>query len=725
MRLQDRVLKYFKDGELRFKSFGALISSISNETNADFKDVSACINKLISSGVLSESGKHRLVLSEKLGEFKGKLCGNQKGFAFVKPMDKGEDFFVPAKNLNGALDGDEVLFRPKGGDTAEIVRVLKRGNQTVVGKVVDLKSVSERHRKDFKKGKFVIANNSKFSKPILVSDRELRGAEVGDTVSVDLIYQPENSREVPCGRVVQVLNGNDVEMAIETILTEKNIPKYFSSDALNEAENLKVDLEKEKTKRVDLTGEVIFTIDGADAKDLDDAVSIKKTAKGYTLGVHIADVGNFVKRGGLIDEDAFYRATSVYFPNKVYPMLPKKLSNDLCSLNADEPKLALSVEANLNEKGEVLSYKIFESIIKSVQRLTYAQAFKSIEGEESGVKPEVAEALKEMAVLSEILSENRKNAGALDLDIAECQFIFDENGEVIDVKKRERNESHKLIENFMVLANEIVAKCFSSLEVPFVYRVHGVPIKTKFDEIVAVINSLGAKIKFEKKITPKYVQNILKEISSEEYSEAASKLILCALEKAVYSPNCEGHFGLALDYYSHFTSPIRRYPDLTIHRIIKSILPFAEDRIIDSKKIGTLKTKIKFDNIYELEEFVYDSSLRSSERERNADEAERSVDDVYKAKLMIPRIGEIFDAKVSGVKEFGFFVELENTVEGLIRVETLPQDDYNYDDKKMMLAGKRNKFFIGKQVKVKLTNANVEQRRIDFELVNNVEGNND
>ena len=217
----------------------------------------------------------------------------------------------------------------------------------------------------------------------------------------------------------------------------------------------------------------------------------------------------------------------------------------------------------------------------------------------------------------------------------------------------------------------------------------------------------------------------MNEITGEEYSEAASKLILCALEKAVYSPNCEGHFGLALDYYSHFTSPIRRYPDLTIHRIIKSILPFAEDRIIDSKKIGTLKTKIKFDNIYELEEFVYDSSLRSSERERNADEAERSVDDVYKAKLMIPRIGEIFDAKVSGVKEFGFFVELENTVEGLIRVETLPQDDYNYDDKKMMLAGKRNKFFIGKQVKVKLTNANVEQRRIDFELVNNVEGNND
>ena len=724
MRLQDRVLEYFKDGELRFKSFGALISSIANETNAEFKDVSACINKLISSGVLSESGKHRLVLTKKLGVFKGKLCGNQKGFAFVKPETQGEDFFVPAKNLNGALDGDEVLYRPKG-DTAEIIKILKRGNQTVVGKVVDFKNVSERHRKDFKKGKFVVANNLKFSKPILVPDRELRGADVGDNVVIDLIYQPENSREVPCGRVVEVLRGNDVETAIETVLTEKNIPKYFSGDALNEAENLKVDLEKEKTKRVDLTGDVIFTIDGADAKDLDDAVSIKKTSTGYVLGVHIADVGNFVNRDGMIDEDAFYRATSVYFPNKVYPMLPKKLSNDLCSLNADEPKLALSVEANLNTRGEVLSYKIFESIIKSVQRLTYVQAFKAIRGEESGVKPEVASALKDMAELSEILSETRKNAGALDLDIAECQFVFDENGEVVDVQKRERNNSHKLIENFMVLANEIVAKCFSTLEVPFVYRVHGVPIKTKFDEIVAVINGLGAKIKFEKKITPKYVQNILNEIAGEEYSEAASKLILCALEKAVYSPECEGHFGLALDYYSHFTSPIRRYPDLTIHRIIKSILPFADNRIIDSKKLGTLKTKIKFDNIYELEEFVYDASLRSSERERNADEAERSVDDIFKAKLMLSHVGEIFDAKVSGVKEFGVFVELENTVEGLIRLENLPQDDYNYEDKKLILSGKRNKFFIGKKVKVKLTGASVEQRRVDFELAKNVEVKND
>ena len=669
--------------------------------------------------MIIESGKRALTLSNNLGYFIGEICGNAKGYAFVKPLDGDkEDCFIAAKDLRGALDNDKVLYKILG-DHAEVIKILKRANSSLVGAVCDEKSINEKHKKAKSKGKFVIADNDKFSKPIFIPERELRGAKIGDKVVVDLTYQPENSHETPCGRVMEILNGNEVENAIEGVLVEHNIPKTFSTETINEAENLFVNWEKEKEKRVDLTKKVIFTIDGADAKDLDDAISIEKTKDGYELGVHIADVGQFVQIDTHLDEEAFYRATSVYFPNKVYPMLPKKLSNDLCSLNANEPKLALSVIMNVDETGNVKNYRIFESIIKSMQRLTYDQAYSYLNGDKnSGVVQEVGNALSQMIKLSEILSTKRKNAGALDFDIPECEFEFDESGNVVEVKRRERNKSHKLIENFMVLCNETVAKCFAALEMPFVYRVHECPIKTKFDEVVTLINGMGAKLKFEKKITPIYVQNILKSLEKEDYYDIASKLILRALEKAVYSPECEGHFGLALDYYCHFTSPIRRYPDLTIHRIIKSILSLNEDNIIKSEQLNLLKNKIKLKNQYELEEFVYDSSLRSSERERNADEAERDVDDIYKAQIMSSHIGEIFEARVSGVANFGIFVELENTSEGLIKLELLPEDDYNYDSKQLALLGKKHKFKIGDKLKVKVLAANPTLKRIDFALAN-------
>lgn len=719
MRLKDKILKFFEKGQIHFKSFGALIASISDRLDEDVKDVSSCINKLLTEGVIIESGKRALTLSKNLGYFIGEICGNAKGYAFVKPLDGDkEDCFIAAKDLRGALDNDKVLYKILG-DHAEVIKILKRANSSLVGAVCDEKSINEKHKKAKSKGKFVIADNDKFSKPIFIPERELRGAKIGDKVVVDLTYQPENSHETPCGRVMEILNGNEVENAIEGVLVEHNIPKTFSTETINEAENLFVNWEKEKEKRVDLTKKVIFTIDGADAKDLDDAISIEKTKDGYELGVHIADVGQFVQIDTHLDEEAFYRATSVYFPNKVYPMLPKKLSNDLCSLNANEPKLALSVIMNVDETGNVKNYRIFESIIKSMQRLTYDQAYSYLNGDKnSGVVQEVGSALSQMIKLSEILSTKRKNAGALDFDIPECEFEFDESGNVVDVKRRERNKSHKLIENFMVLCNETVAKCFAALEMPFVYRVHECPIKTKFDEVVTLINGMGAKLKFEKKITPIYVQNILKSLEKEEYYDIASKLILRALEKAVYSPECEGHFGLALDYYCHFTSPIRRYPDLTIHRIIKSILSLNEDNIIKSEQLNLLKNKIKLKNQYELEEFVYDSSLRSSERERNADEAERDVDDIYKAQIMSSHIGEIFEAKVSGVANFGIFVELENTSEGLIKLELLPEDDYNYDSKQLALLGKKHKFKIGDKLKVKVLAANPTLKRIDFALEN-------
>lgn len=708
MTLREKVLKQFDTGALHFKSYNALISSLSKNLNAEFADISKCLNSLISEGIVVEQGKS-LTKAADAKIYAGKLIGNSKGYAFIKSTkNEFEDYFVPAKNLNGALDGDFVQFKVEKGDVAQVIKILERKNQRLTGTVS--KSVSKKSK--YSKNLFVVADNSKFSKPILINDA--RNVSEGDKVVVELVFQPQKN-DYPVGRVVKKLKNNELEIALENVLCEFQIPKSFSKDTINEAENIKIDLKKELAKRVDLTNETIFTIDGEDAKDLDDAISIKKHEDGYELGVHIADVGNFVVRDSLLDKEAYLRATSVYFPEGVYPMLPKKLSNDLCSLNANEPKLALSVVMTLDNNGSVIDYRIFESVIKSVQRLTYTEVFALFNGEKNNILPQVCDSLLLMKKLSDTINNARLAAGALDFDVPESEFVF-ENNKVVDVKQRERNAAHKLIENFMVLCNQVVAKCFCELDVPFVYRVHNAPIKTKFDEVLKVVESLGAKVKFTKNITPKYVQNLLNSIKDEDYYAIASRLILRGMEKAVYLPDCDGHFGLALDFYCHFTSPIRRYPDLTIHRIIKEILNFANSRIISSKDKNKLKNKIHLKNIYDLEEFVYDSSNRSSERERNADEAERKVDDIYKACLMKDKISQVFDGKVSGVTNFGIFVELENSVEGIIKLENLPEDDYDYDEKKMTLKGKKRKFSLGDKICVKLVQVDIIQGKIEFAL---------
>lgn len=710
MRLRDRILELFNRGEVRFKNFSSLIATISKQTGASFDDVSSCLNSLLNDGTIFEASKKSLAKSRDFGIFVGNIVGNAKGFAFVKANNKEfNDCFIPAKNLHGALDGDTAMFKIEKDDVAEVVKILKRGNSRLTGEVVanDKKSV---------KGKFVVPTNSKFSKNIFVSERELLGAKVGDKVVVELTFMPEKN-ENPVGRVVQILSGNEKEIAIENVLSEGQIPKDFSRETILEVEKLDVNIKEELKRRVDLRNKVVFTIDGEDAKDLDDAISLEKVEDKFVLGVHIADVGNFVKCGSLVDKEAFYRATSVYFPETVYPMLPKRLSNNLCSLNAGEDKLTLSVLITLDEQANILNYEIFESVIKSTQRLTYTEVFKLFNGESNNIKEDVASSLLEMKKLSDKVETKRKNAGALDFDVKESEFVFDENGNVVDVKPRERNSAHKLIENFMVLANEVVAEAFVKLDLPFVYRVHHEPIKTKFDEVLKTVASLGAKVKFTKNITPKYVQEILKSMENEEYYFIASKLILRGLEKAIYLPDCEGHFGLALENYCHFTSPIRRYPDLTIHRIIKEVISKIEDRKIEKAKLNQIKNKIKLENLYELEEFVFDASNRSSERERMADESERKVDDIYKAMLMKNKVGENFEGIISGVTNFGVFVELENSVEGLVKLENLPEDSYNYDDKKMTLTGKNTKLYLGKKVAVQLLAVNVVQGQIEFKII--------
>ena len=741
MKLHERIFFEIKNGNLNYKSFSGLFQTLSKKLDESVENVARCVNKMLNDGELVENSRNQLVVPSELGLYKGVVNGNPKGFAFISPSLKGlmgfevkkgeaEDIFVPASMLFGALDGDEVLYRKEGKDSGVVVKILRRGNKEIVGKVVlGNNSIFKGNRLD-SEDYYLIADNPKFSKPVLIPKRELKGAKDGDRVVLELTFQPEG-KGLPVGRVREILFGDDVEQGVVSILCENQIPSQFPEKVLSEAEELSVDYESERKRRVDLTEKTIVTIDGADAKDLDDAISLEREGENYVLGVHIADVGHYVTRNSEIDKEAFLRGTSVYLPGRVYPMLPKKLSNDLCSLNPNEEKLTLSVEIVLNQFGEVVGSKIFESIIKSCARLTYTQVQQVIDGQnvekkilgpedvkqvlEGEIKEPVRSMLLEMEELSQKLSRSRERAGALDLDLPETYFEIQDN-KILDVRKRERTSSYKLIENFMVLANRVVAETFCNLDVPFVYRIHGEPSRTRIGEVVLALESLGAQIKQEKKITPKYIQKILEAVKKTEFSEVGSKLVLRALEKAIYSEQCLGHFGLALQFYCHFTSPIRRYPDLTIHRIIKEALSCCEGNILISEHIPTNSIVKKFKGNYDLEEFVIDSALQSSERERKADQAERDGDDLFKAKFMEDKIGQEYVAKISGVSSFGIFVALDNTVEGLIKIENLPPDDYIYDDKKFVLKGKKRKFIIGQSLKVKLISSNVVTRKIEFLL---------
>lgn len=766
MKLQEQILKELKNKNLKYKSFSQLFSHLSAKLNVELENIAKCVNKMVSEGILVEGAKKSLVLTETYGFRKGIVCGNSKGYGFIKPLMgsltvKGDaaDYFVPASKLFGALDGDEVLFKIEN-ESASVIKILKRNNNLLVGELVSGGKLSFKNKRIELENFYVVADNEKFSKPILVSKRDLKEAKDGDRVVVELTFQPEGEKSgLPVGRIKEILAGNDIETGMVAILCEHQIPDKFPDKVIKEVEVFVTDFEKEKNKRIDLTDKLIVTIDGSDARDLDDAISIEKTSEGYILGVHIADVGEYVRYNSNVDKEAFFRGTSVYFPDRVYPMLPEKLSNDLCSLNPNEEKLALTVEMNLDRLGEVQSYRIFESVIKSSARLTYDQVYEVIRKFEKSEKdfeinskdirtntiltPQDVENLleaqreqragrdkfadiKDKKIVDTLLLMNelslkvgriRERSGALDFDLPETYFEMD-GKKILDVRPRERNEAHKLIENFMILCNQTVAKTFFELEIPFVYRIHGKPSKIRFNEVVELLNGFGLDTKITKNITPNYIQKILAKLKDKEYCDIGNKLILRALEKALYSEECLGHFGLALEYYCHFTSPIRRYPDLTIHRIIKKACKASVNNIINSKQINKSKIQNIFKNDYDLEDFVVDSALRSSERERKSDEAERDADDLFKAKFMKNKIGEIFKGRISGVTNFGLFVELANTVEGLIKIENLPVDDYQFDEKKLILKGKKKKFQMGDKVEVELADVNVVARKIEFKLLN-------
>ena len=671
------------------------------------------LDELEEDGYIAKTKKGKIISPIRMGIFVGKFISHRKGFGFVESDEEyTQDLFIPANEINGAMHNDRVMAEIVTPATDEkraegkILKIVKREITHVVGLF--------RPSKNFG---FVIPDNKKFTKDIYIPKKFFSGAKENDKVVVEITVWPFEDRK-PEGKVVEIL-GQKGERGVEidSIIREHGLPEEFPKKVLQEAEHVAVEIPQEEIKRrVDVRNLKTFTIDGEDAKDLDDAVSIEKLKNGnYKLGVHIADVTHYVKEKSKLDKEALKRATSVYLVDKVIPMLPKTLSNGMCSLNPFEDKLTLSVFMEIDKHGEVVSHDIAETVINSNARMTYTEVSDILEHKDEKLMKTFSDLVEEFNIaeeLARILMAKRKRRGAIDFDFPEAKIILNNEGEVADIKHYERRISNKIIEEFMLVTNETVGEHFFWLELPFVYRIHETPTTEKLTDLNRFIAAFGYHIKGDlTEIHPKAMQAIVEKIKGTKEEEAISTILLRSMRQARYSPQNVGHFGLAAQYYSHFTSPIRRYPDLQIHRIIKEKL----NNKINKKRQEQLATIVDY------------ASTQSSERERAAELAERDVHDYYKACYMSDKVGEEFDAKVSSVTSFGMFLELDNTVEGLCRLANMRDDYYIYDENTYTIIGERTKkmYKIGDPVRIRVDKVNVDFKEIDFEILYKIEDNNE
>jgi ribonuclease R len=643
-------------------------------------------------------------LPEKMGLVVGKLQGHQKGFGFVIPETNEPDVFIPAAHMEGAMHGDKVIAKVlREQDNGkkregEIVRVLERVNKSIIGTYEDSKNFG-----------FVVADDKRIHQDIFIPKNYRSGAKTGQVVIVEIISWPDGRRN-PEGKVKEVLgNKGDKGIDILTIIKKYGLPEEFPQKVEDFAENIPNTIrEEEYTRREDLRELKLVTIDGEDAKDLDDAVSIEKLQNGnYRLGVHIADVSHYVKEKNPLDKEALKRATSVYLIDRVIPMLPKKLSNGICSLNPKVDRLALSCFMEIDKTGKVLDHRIVESIIKTKERMTYTDVTRILRDKDEELINRydyLYEDFKSMEELCDILYKKRMGRGAIDFDFDESKIILNEKGKPIDIKPYEREIANRVIEEFMLVCNETIAEHIFWANIPFVYRVHEEPDEEKLSTFHEFVHNLGYPVKWSKEVHPKSLQEIIEKVKGKKEETVVSTLLLRSLKQARYSPECIGHFGLAARYYCHFTSPIRRYPDLIIHRIIKEYI----NGKMDDNRISRLNKEVEY------------ASKQSSEMERVAQEAEREVDDLKKAEYMADRIGEVYEGIISSVTGFGFFVELPNTIEGLIHISNLDDDYYIYDEKHLCLIGEKTKkiYRLGDEVKVIVSKVDIEFREIYFELIN-------
>lgn len=703
MNFVDKVFEVIKSSRQKYLTIDQINKLMGIRSGFDKQAVASAINELVRRDMIVKSARGKFTLSENTNIMRAIIFGTTKGYAFARVEGETDDFFIPERMLNGAVHGDKVLIKPirskkvknnfktasAQNSEAEVIKIVERGTKRIVGIYQETNGIS-----------IVVPDDKRITDSVFIAF-DNRGKAINNTKVVVEITDYPTRNKMAQGKVVEVLgDAGNVKVSTLSIIRSFNLIEEFPAIVVHEAEKVAVPISAEDREgRRDFTKDIAITIDGEDARDFDDAINVERKGENYRLFVHIADVTHYVKENGEIDKEAFKRGTSVYFPDMVLPMLPVSLSNGMCSLNPNEDRLTLSVVMEFDKKGNCLGYEVCKGIIKSTFRMTYTEVTKIFDGNKDLRKryAKVVPMLDAAAELAQILLKRRNNAGQLDFDLPETLIVVNENYETVDIVKKPRNLSDRMIEQFMVVTNEIVAKSFSEKGVPFVYRIHEVPVQEKVKSFRQFIGGFDLKMTGGSK--PGDFQKVLLASKGEDFSEAISKVMLRSMQKARYAPENSGHFGLALDNYCHFTSPIRRYPDLTIHRIIKKYL----DDKLPSNKLA-------------LSSYVLEVSEQSSVTERVAEEAERTVDDQKKAEFMSGKIGQEFDGKISGVTESGIFVELENTVEGFIYKEKLPRDNYVFDQARFALLGKHNVFRIGERVHVKLVQVDIMTRHIDFEL---------
>lgn len=699
--INDKNYKPMKQKEIAF------LLQVPQEEKEEFR---AILAELVSESkvLLTKRGKYQS-LSDQTKQ--GTFTGHQKGFGFVTVEGEDEDYYIPAKYTSGAFNNDKVLIKVLEVTSgrrkeAQVIKIIEHANTELVGYFQKRKNYG-----------FVIPDDRKFSEDIYISKRDCKNAVTGHKVVVRLTSYGDKNHK-PEGKIIEILGHvNDPGTDILSIVRAYNLPMDFSKEIMDYIENIPDQVsEADCEGRLDLRDHLMVTIDGEDAKDLDDAVSLSVTQKGYELGVHIADVSHYVKEGSPLDEEALLRGTSIYLADRVIPMLPHKLSNGICSLNAGEDRLAMSCIMDIDNTGRVVGHRIAESVIRVDHRMSYNQVYDILENMKDGMTDNASvlsdkyaeykdcfEMFDNMRALSALIRKRRMERGSIDFDFPEAEIVLSEDGEPMSIGTRDRNTAHKIIEDFMLAANEVIAEDYYWQELPFEFRVHEKPDCEKIEKLKKVIERFGYYFKTSgEDIHPKEFQKLLERISDTEEEGFISRMTLRSMQQARYSTQCSGHFGLAARYYCHFTSPIRRYPDLQIHRIIKE----------------NIHGGLTDDRLGHYNSILPGVAMNNSKRERVAQEVEREVEKLKKVQYMSRHIGDTFDGIVSGVTGYGMYVELANTVEGMVRISSIPDDFFLYDEENMLIYGKNTgiTYRMGQKVNIRVAAVDKQMRTINFEL---------
>lgn len=675
----------------------AIMLQIPKEQRQELKDV---MNALEAEGKVQITKKGKYVKGEP-NRIVGTYQAHARGFGFVMAEGEAEDIFISEEDANGAFQGDQVeviITKINEGKRREgkIIKILSHGTTRLVGLFQKNKNFG-----------FVIPDSQRVLKDIFVPLERSKGAVSGHKVVVELTsYGGDNKK--PEGKVVEIIGHiNDPGTDIMSIVKGFDLPVEFSQKILNQAERVSNDVNTaDMNGRMDIRDWQLVTIDGEDAKDLDDAISITRDEENYKLGVHIADVTNYVQENSALDHEALERGTSVYLVDRVIPMLPHSLSNGICSLNEGVDRLALSCIMTVDEKGNVIDHKVAETVIQVDRRMTYTSVKKILtdrDEEEIEKYKTFVPMFELMEELAGILRKKRHKRGSIDFDFPETKMILDEKGKPVEIKPYDRNVATKIIEDFMLLANETIAEHFFWQELPFVYRTHDAPDEEKIKKLATFINNFGYSMHIgANEVRPKEVQKLLAKVEGSTEETLISRLALRSMKQAKYTPDNTGHFGLACSYYTHFTSPIRRYPDLQIHRIIKE----------------TLRGKMSSARIEHYEKILPEVTKHASDMERRAEEAERETIKLKKVEYMDAHLHEIFEGVISGITKWGIYVELPNTIEGLVHVTNMRDDHYDYIEERYEMVGEHSgkTYKLGQSICVKVVGTDRLQRTIDFEL---------